>query len=57
MNDDCLGCRLVSGGGLIAAGTFIYYQAINKTRFNKIAMYTISAGDKLILLLHSTNEC
>lgn len=56
MDIDCLGCRLASGGGLIAAGTFIYYQAINKSRFNKIGMYTIAAGDKLFSLLHSINE-
>lgn len=45
MEEDCLGCRLVSGGGLIAAGAFIYYQASSKTKFNKTGMIIVSAGN------------
>lgn len=55
MDEDCLGCRLVSGGGLIAASAFIYYQAVDKTKFNKIGMYTIAAGDKCFYC-HPINE-
>lgn len=43
--EDCLGCRLVSGGGLALAGLYIYRQSLNqKTQFNKFGTLLISVG-------------
>lgn len=44
-DDDCLGCRLASGGGLFLAAIYIYRQSLNqKTKFNRNGMFLISAG-------------
>jgi Domain of unknown function (DUF4536) len=42
---DCLGCRLVSGGGLLGVGAYISYQSkrANNLTF-KIIMNTIALG-------------
>lgn len=42
---DCLGCRLVSGGGLLGVGVYISYQSkrANNLTF-KIIMNTIALG-------------
>lgn len=42
---DCLGCRLVSGGGLVGVGVYISYQSkrANNVTF-KIIMNTIALG-------------
>lgn len=45
MEEDCLACRLASGGGLIVASSYIYHQASSKSRLNKIGMLFISAGE------------
>lgn len=48
-DEDCLGCRLVSGGGLALGALFIYRQSLNqKTKFNKIGMLMISSGKILL---------
>ena len=43
-DDDCLGCRLASGGGLFAAGAYIYRHSLNKSNFNRTGMLFISTG-------------
>lgn len=44
-DDDCLGCRLVSGGGLAIGSLYIYRQSLHqKTRFNRYGMLMISTG-------------
>lgn len=52
-DEDCLGCRLVSGGGLALGALFIYRQSLNqKTKFNKIGMLMISSGKRLLYERH-----
>ncbi|KAG5681739.1 hypothetical protein PVAND_011148 [Polypedilum vanderplanki] len=41
--DDCLGCRLASGGGLFAASIYIYRHSLNKSRINRNGMLLFSA--------------
>lgn len=42
---DCLGCRLVSGFGVIGIGFYIYSQAkYSKRSISRNSMYTIAAG-------------
>lgn len=45
--EDCLGCRLASAGGLFIACVYIYRQALNKTPFNRYGMLSISTGMSL----------
>lgn len=49
--DDCLGCRLVSGGGFCLAGAYIWAQAANKSRGNKIGLYVVATGKIIDILL------
>lgn len=48
MEEDCLGCRLTSGGGLLAASAYIYHQSSNKVKLNRVGMLIVSAGRILI---------
>lgn len=44
-HDDCLGCRLVSGFGVIGIGIYIYSQAKHSpTKIARNSLYTIAAG-------------
>ena len=43
--DDCLGCRIVSGGGVCLGGVYIWTQAANKSRGNKLGLYVVAAGN------------
>ena len=49
--DDCLGCRLVSGGGVCLAGAYIWAQAANKSRGNKIGLGFVASGKLIETLL------
>lgn len=40
---DCIECRVSSGGGLIVASAYIYFQAQKKVGNNKIGMNVIAA--------------
>jgi hypothetical protein len=53
---DCLGCRLVSGGGLLGVGVYISYQSkrANNLTF-KIIMNTIALGIRLFCVVLSFN--
>lgn len=43
-SEDCLGCRLISGFGIIGIGAYIYYQARHRRTLEKYTMNAISAG-------------
>lgn len=45
MEEDCLGCRLASGGALVAASAYIYSHASTKSKSSKIPMYFVAAGN------------
>ncbi|XP_046833061.1 uncharacterized protein LOC124954194 [Vespa velutina] len=46
---DCLACRIISGGGLIGSGIYVYYHSkkLQKPK-GKTVMYTIASA--LVLL-------
>ncbi|CAG9805602.1 unnamed protein product [Chironomus riparius] len=43
-DNDCLGCRLASAGGLYIASVYIYRQSLGKTRLNRNGMILISTA-------------
>ncbi|CAB3377866.1 Hypothetical predicted protein [Cloeon dipterum] len=45
MPEDCFGCRMVSGGGLIGAGLYVAFQSKRANNLSvKVAMNTIALG-------------
>jgi len=44
-NRNCFECRLLSGGGLVAAGSYVYYHSKQyHNRIGKMTMYSIASG-------------
>lgn len=48
---DCLGCRLVSGFGILAIGGYVYFQAQKSKRFQKRIIQVIGGGKYLRIIV------
>uniref|UniRef100_A0A905AWG8 Distal membrane-arm assembly complex protein 1-like domain-containing protein n=1 Tax=Glossina morsitans morsitans TaxID=37546 RepID=A0A905AWG8_GLOMM len=52
---DCLECRLISGIGSIGVGLYLYYQSLQRKRFERYTMKIICAGAVLVGLARLLN--
>lgn len=44
VKEDCLACRLISGGGLIGISLYTYSQARKHQSFNKYSLVAVTAA-------------